>query len=85
MFDKLMRCLPHSHSWRRMTSEQDYGNGSSPHWGSYTGRAEQICKICGITRSTMTWQKWKYELDDAQKRVQYLLDTEPSKVRHDVE
>lgn len=72
------KILEHHHSWRLMTSEQDYGK-SGPHWGGYRGFKEEICKDCGITRKVMEWQNWKYDLDDAKKRVKYLEDTEPEK------
>lgn len=62
-----------------MTSEQDYGNWYSPNYASYSGRQEQICTTCGIKREVMGWQAWKYQLDDAEKNVNYLLSIEPKK------
>lgn len=67
------------HTWRRMTSERDYGRHGSPHWGCYGGCEQEICKLCGITRVVRGWQQWKYELDDAVSRVGYLMNTEPPK------
>jgi hypothetical protein len=71
--------IPHPHVWRRMTSEQDYANPNSPHWGGYTGREKEICRICGITRKCQSWQTWRYELDDAERRVKYLASVEPKR------
>lgn len=74
----LRKIAAHHHSWRRMTGEQDYGK-YGPHFGGYHGVEEEICRLCGITREVRGWQAWKYELDDAEKRVQYLRDTEPQR------
>lgn len=65
------------HWWRRMTSDKDYANSWSPHWGEYHGVEEEICRVCRTTREVRGWQAWRYELDDAEKRVQYLRSTEP--------
>jgi hypothetical protein len=71
-----MKLCPHF--WREMTGEQDYGR-FGPHWGNYKGYREEICRVCGVTRRAQPWQAWKYELDDAKKRVEYLLSVEPKK------
>ena len=62
-----------------MTSKEDYANSFSSHWGEYKGYEEEICRICGITRKCQTWQAWRYELDDAEKRVAYLKSIEPKR------
>jgi hypothetical protein len=77
----LFKVLPHQHSWRRLTSEEDYGNARSRHWGGYTGCEQEECRTCGIVRYVQGWQSWRYELDDAERRVAYLKSTEPE--RHD--
>lgn len=70
--------IPHPHLWRRMTPKEDYGK-FGPHFGEYKGYAEEICRICGVTRKCQSWQAWRYELDDAEKRVQHLISTEPTR------
>lgn len=67
------------HLWRRMTGEKDYGKYGSPHWGGYHGVDEEICRLCGIKRDVVGWQKWKHMLDDAEAAVEYLRSTEPVK------
>lgn len=67
-----------AHAWRRMTAEQDYGVWG-PNWGEYKGFPEEICTKCKIKRRVRGWQEWRYELDDAEKRVEYLKSTEPSR------
>jgi len=63
-----------------MTSEKDYGSIWSRNFGEYIGIEEEICRICGTKRRAQPWQAWLMQLDEAEKRVKYLLDTEPKKL-----
>jgi hypothetical protein len=67
------------HWWRRMTGKSDYGHWLSRHWGNYHGIPEQECRICGLVRQVRGWQAWRYEVDDAERRLGFLRSTEPEK------
>ncbi len=42
--------IPHQHSWRVLTSADDYGRFGSKHWGRYGGVDQEECTVCGECR-----------------------------------
>lgn len=47
LFWPIFWIIPHPHLWRKLTSELDYGNGFSRHWGNYGGTEQKECVLCG--------------------------------------
>lgn len=73
-------CPPHN--WRRLTAENAYGTWTGPwrskFWGGYHGIAEEACLICGLKRRMQTHDAWEAQVQDAQKALQRLIESEPT-------
>lgn len=76
IFWPIGRAVPHVHSWRRLTSKDDYGNWSSRHYGGYHGVDEEECRGCGVVRNMDRAEAERLDAAAAVKAAAFNLSAE---------
>lgn len=70
------KVIPHSHSWRRLTSKDDYGNILSRHWGNYGGCDQEECRGCGLVREMDRELAKRQDAEEADQAAKFNLSDE---------